>query len=296
MKIAVIIATRGRPQRAAAVIECARNFMSGSIDVDFVLALDDDDEASINYFCSLPSYARMSKEVVTFIRPRPNGVGDCWNRAARAHKADFYLALPDDAWIIAPHWDLVTANVLQQNGGLPTQLGIVGWFDPAYPGITSIFSMAAKWIEMNGFIFDPRFPFWFGDTGLVETAIFATGQGMPQVDLLRFASKPGNFNPRMRDMELWWDLFAATRHERVETAREICRRVKLPVQSHSRLAAMIEQCEARDAEGRSRAPAVTASIERPAPPSEEYRQAKAAAEEYLRNHAIPAGQFRAAGD
>lgn len=291
MKIAVIIATRGRPQRAGGVIECARNLLSGRHDVEFIVALDDDDRRSVNYFGGSapdpywPGSHTAVGNLTVFKQPRPIGVGDCWNRAARAHKADFYLGLPDDAWICSPNWDAYMVNALL-NGidGHPSsaQLGIVSWYDALQPTIASIFGMTAAWVDANGFVFDPRFPFWWGDSALVETAIFATGEGMPGTSSLQFASMPGNVNPRLRDMELWWAFFGATRHERVETARKIARQAGLPAVDDYVMASLVAQCEERDAAGVLEAPRVLATITEPKPPSPEYLVAKAAAEEYLR--------------
>lgn len=284
MRIAVIVTTRGRAQRAGGVIECARNLLSGHHDVEFIVALDADDERSIEYFAAF-------KGVTMYVQPRPIGVGDVWNRAARAHPADYYLCLPDDAWICTPWWDALMVNGLTKgiDGNMSSvQLGIVAWHDAAQPTIASIFGMSAKWIELNGFVFDPRFPFWWGDTALVETTIFANGEGMPGTSSLRFASLPGNVNPRLRDMDLWWKFFAATRHERIETARRIARHAGLPAINDYAMAALVVQCEERDAAGLAGAPAVLATITHPLPPSDEYRAAKAAAEEYLRSQDLEA--------
>ncbi len=147
--------------------------------------------------------------------------------------------------------------------------------------------MAASWIEANGFVFDPRFPFWFGDSALVEVAIFATGDGMPGTSSLRFASMPGNVNPRLRDMELWWRFFAATRHERVETARKIARQAGLPEINDYVMESLIAAQEDKDEAGIREIPNVLASITNPKPPSVEYIAAKAAAEEYLRYSGMP---------
>ena len=273
--IAVIIATRGRPQKAGGVVECARDLLSGRHHVEFVVAHDGDDRASIDYFSSFAG-------IVPSVQPRPAGVGDCWNRAARAHPADIYLALPDDFWISAAAWDETLVQTLET--GLAGQLGIVSWYDPMQPTIAALFGMTAAWVEANGFIFDARFPFWWGDSALVETALFASGQGMPGAEALRFASLPGNVNPRLRDMDLWWALFAATRHKRVETGRRIARQAGLPELDPYTVARLVVECEARDAAGLRNAPAVLASIERPKAPDAEYRAAKAAAEAYLAEH------------
>lgn len=278
MKVAVIIATRGRPQRAGGVVECARSLLSGRHEVEFIVAVDEDDTRSVDYFATFEGITR-------YAQPRPIGVGDCWNRAARAHHADFYLGLPDDVWIASPNWDAYMVNALTKgiDGHQSSrQLGIVSWYDALQPTIASVFGMTAAWVEANGFVFDPRFPFWWGDSALVETAIFATGEGMPGTSSLQFAMMPGVVNPRLRDMELWWTFFAATRHERVATARKIAKQAGLPAVDDYTMAALIQQCEAKDAGGIREAPHVLATIANPKPPSPEYLVAKAAAEEYLR--------------
>jgi hypothetical protein len=274
VKISVIVATRGRPHRAAGVIECARSFLSTAHEVQFIVALDEDDQRSIDYFATYPG-------AVSYVQPRPIGVGDCWNRAARAYPADFYLALPDDAWICTSYWDAIMIQILMVGPHpIPVKLGIVAWFDPLQPTIATIFGMTQKWVDANGFIFDPRYPFWFGDTALVETAIFATAEGMPGTDQLKFASQPGNLNPRLRDMELWWAFFAATRYERVATARHL----GLPEVDPEMTDLLIKECEERDAIGIAQAPDILSRIQHPTPPSKEYMIAKAQAEDYLRTH------------
>lgn len=288
MKIAVIVATRGRPHKAGGVVECARDLLSGRHDVEFIVALDADDQRSLNYFASFEG-------VVPYVQPRPIGVGDCWNRAARAYPAEIYVALTDDFWMSTPGWDAMLVHCLVDGidgNRLSADLGIIGFHDPEQPTIAALFGMTAKWVEQNGFIFDARFPFWWGDSALVETTLFAGGGGMPGTTSLRFASMPGNVNPRLRDMELWWTLFAATRHERVETGRRIAREAGLPELDDYRMGALIAECEDRDAEGLRNVPSVMASIAHPRAPDAEYLAAKAAAEEYL-SGALPFDQIRA---
>ncbi len=277
MKIAAIVATRGRPQKAGGVVECARDLLSGQHNVEFIVAHDADDQRSVDYFASFAG-------ITPYVQVRPIGVGDCWNWAARAHPADIYIAMTDDFWMSTPGWDAMLAHALVsgiEGNMLSAQLGIAAFCDPVQPTIAALFGMTARWVETNGFIFDARFPFWWGDSALVETALFASGLGMPGTSSLRFASMPGNVNPRLRDMELWWALFAATRLERVETGRKIARQAGLPEINDYAMGDLIAQCEERDAAGLRNAPDVLASIERPKAPDTEYRAAKAAAEEYL---------------
>lgn len=277
MKIAAIVATRGRPQKAGGVVECARDLLSGRHDVEFIVAHDADDRKSVDWFASFSG-------ITPYVQPRPIGVGDCWNRAARAHPADIYVAMPDDFWMSTFGWDAMLAHTLVSgvDGNMLTaQLGIAAFCDPVQPEIAALFGMTAGWVEANGFIFDPRFPFWWGDSALVEVALFASGTGMPGTSSLRFASMPGNVNPRLRDMELWWALFAATRHERVETGRKIARQAGLPEIDDFAMGVLVKQCKERDATALRNASAVMASIAHPAPPDVEYLAAKAAAEAYL---------------
>jgi hypothetical protein len=274
MKINVIIATRGRPQRAGGVVECAKSLLSGRHDVEFIMAIDADDRRSVDYFATFEG-------VTPYVQPRPIGVGDCWNRAARAHPSELYVAMPDDFWMSTVGWDAMMTHALLkgiEGNMISAQLGIVSFFDPVQPEISAMFGMTAKWIELNGFVIDPRFPFWWGDSALVETAIFATGEGMPGTSSLRIASRPGDVNPRLRDMDLWWDLFAATRHERVETGLRVARHAGLPEIDAYTIGRLVAECEARDAAARKNIPVVLASIAHPKPPDDHYRAAKAAAE------------------
>ena len=257
--------------------------MSGRHEIEFIVAMDADDMLSIQYFANFSG-------ITSYIKPRPIGVGDCWNRAAMDHPADFYLALPDDAWIVTPGWDAMMVQGLTQgtqDNMLAAKLGIMAWHDPEQPTIASIFGMTAGWVEANGFIFDPRYPFWFGDSALVEVAIFATGEGMPGTSSLRFASMPGNVNPRLRDMELWWRFFAATRRERIETGRRIARAAGLPEVNDYVMESLVAACEEKDEVGIRNAPIVLASIANPREPDAQYMAAKAAAEDYLRYAGVP---------
>ena len=279
-KIAAIVATRGRPRRAAAVIECARNMTSGQHDVAFIAALDADDRASVDFFSAYEG-------VISCVQPRPKGVGDCWNIAASEHEADIYAPLTDDAWVVTPGWDALMVNALSSEP-LCEALGLIGWTDLDNPHQVTLYGMASKWLAMNdGVIFDARFPFWFGDTAVNEVAIFATGQGLPQLDRLRFVSRPGNINPRLRDMDVWWSLFAATRHERIATGKCVRHQMGLAALSTEAIAELVRVCEQRDKGGRLEAPAIQASIKHPAPATEEYLAAKADALAYIERNSRP---------
>src|SRR5882672_5181381 len=102
MKFACIIATRGHPERVAAVIGSARMLASGQHDLEFLIACDDDDK--------LTPFYQFHGKVNLSIAPRPLGPGACWNRCLALTDAEVVIALPDDGIIATPHWDVICAQ------------------------------------------------------------------------------------------------------------------------------------------------------------------------------------------
>jgi tetratricopeptide (TPR) repeat protein len=273
-KIGVIVATRGRPAQAATVIESARWMASGKHHIEYVVACDDDDPAdSAGYF------SRVSGVKVD-CRPRPDGVAQCWNRCVSTVDADSILTLTDDGLVVTPHWDLVAAAQLSKSR---PELAIASLQSTDQPSEDTHFLASKAWVDMAG-LFDERFPFWFSDTAIAETYSFATGSMIPRVNIT-LALKPFSVNPRLRDMDLWWDLYAATRQERLQLAARIRDKLGLQVTAR-RINALVRVCELRDSQVRANSKNIVANLPNPAPVSSEYLSAKAAAEEYLRKFKI----------
>jgi hypothetical protein len=272
MKFATIIATRGRPRQAAAVIEVMRTLSSGQHPLAFIVACDDDDSGTRSFF---ESYGG---DVIVSCEPRPPGVTSCWNRCVPLVDADVYLALPDDTFCATPNWDVVATEVIEKISLAPG-VAALAWHDTANPGQPTIIMATREWINLAG-LFDTRYPFWFADTAVGEIWSFVTGRGLPIASTLVMASKAGKFNPRLRDMDLWWDLFAATRKERLAVADTIRNTLGITTPPE-RIDAAKAAWEARDVLGRASSHQIVAAIPNPAPVSPEYLAAKAAAEAYL---------------
>lgn len=272
MKLACIIATRGRPHQAIGVIEAIKLMSSGEHEVEFIVACDDDDPDT-EYFLS--RYGDPSIKIEC--GPRPAGVAACWNRCVGLTDADAIVTLPDDGLICTANWDDGVNRIFRNHSWVHPDLKIGALNDLANPGQATLFVIGRPWFERFG-LFDERYPFWFSDTAISEIYSFVTGQGMP-IFPINFAHRPGHWNPRMKDMGLWWRLYGLTRRERLEMAAKARRELDLPVPPN--LDSLIAMWEQRDREGLPASEEIVRQIQKPAPVDDRYLAAKAAAEAFL---------------
>lgn len=267
MRIGCIMATRGNPRQAAAVIESARYMLSGKHDVRFAVALDDDDLTSVHFFKAYDSRIHLS------IEPRPPGIPACWNRCVGPLDCDAYLALADDGFFATVGWDDIAAKHIET--AFPQKgLGAFAWTDTANPGQPTVLMATREWIELSGGFMDDRFPFWFADTAFGELWSFVSGRFISMVPNLIMLSRPGIYNPRARDMDFWWDFYVWGRKERLERAAEIRGQLGISL-NQPVLDRIVALWGERDAIGRHNAKIVQADTR---PPSAEYRRAKAHAQ------------------
>ncbi len=268
MKFGILIATRGHPERVAAVIGSARMLSSGQHDLEFLVACDDDDVLT-------PAY-QFHGTVNLSIAPRPLGPGRCWNRCLALTDAEVVIALPDDGIIATPHWDVICA---QHFATVDPRLGVLAWSESNSPNQATVLMCHRKWIDQARFL-DERFPFWFADTAISETYSFVTGQLLAPHPGLQFVCRPGNSNPRMRDMALWWGLFGATRAERLATAEKI--REAIGWDAPPNLGELVAGWQERDRQGLPLSQEIARTLKRRAPVDSTYLRARAHAARYLR--------------
>lgn len=273
MRFALVIVTRGNPQRAAAVLELARYLSSGSHEVEYIVSCDDDDPADTAGF-----FNRCTGVTVS-CAARPPGVPECFNRVIRSIDADAYLGLTDDGFPLAQDWDVLSAEFI--DGAFPSRsLAAFAWNDAANPGQATILMASREWIDLCGGEFmDPRFPFWFSDTAMSETWSFVTGRPIPINPALSVFSRAGEFNPRLRDIGFWWNFYVATRRERLALAADIRKKlgIELPQVVLDRT---VEMWRKRDATGLKNAEEIAANLA-PRPVDETYLRAKQSAETYM---------------
>ena len=272
MKLTAIIATRGRPAKALAAIEALQLTASGQHDLEIVVACDDDDPADTAGF-----FQAYGAPVRVDVAPRPAGVGECWNRVASTVDADLMLLMGDDAVITTPLWDQVIVEFFDRYPWPHPEIAVAALHDAASPGEATLFVMRPSWARHCGLL-DTRFVFWFSDTALAETYAFISGQQIPFVDVA--VASPGHgFNPRMRDMKLWWALFAATRAERLRTAADVRSRLGIPTPAN--LDALREIFELRDARSCRDSLTIVQAMHNRREPDENYLAARDAALAYL---------------
>lgn len=248
MKLRVVINTHGRPAQALAVIECLRTLESGRHEVSYVLACDNEDVATSVLLVSrgmCPPYVELD------MRPRPASVQDCWNRnLVNPKHADVWFVMPDDLFCGAPNWDDLAVQTLAL-APVP-ELAVIGWNDLSNPGQLTVPIVAAGWLEAikPEPFYDPRFEFWFSDTAVAETWSFVFGMTVPRPSFLPLAGMPQRPNPLfLRDgADHLWDLYAATRINRLNTASRIRIAHDLPAPSNLQL--LIDGWTERDEWGR----------------------------------------------
>lgn len=277
MKIAVILATRGRPKQALGVIEAMRLMQSGEHNVRIILACDDDDPSDTEGFFS----AYGDPQITIACGPRPPGVSACWNRCVGLTDADIYMTMTDDALIHTPNWDAIIAQGFDQFPWVAPEIAMAALQDSANPGQGTLFVFRPGWFKHCG-LFDERFPFWFSDTAISELYSFITGQMLPLVPV-QAALKAGVYNPRLREMKLWWTLYACTRLERLETARTA--REAFGLEEPPNLNEIVSAWQKRDVNGLPDSEVIVRDyIPNPKPPDEAYNRARVAALDYIRRY------------
>lgn len=275
MKVAAILATRGRPAKALGAIQALQILASGQHEIDIVVACDDDDPADTAGFFA--SYG----DVRVDCAPRPAGVGHCWNRVAAKVQADLILAIPDDGLMLTPRWDAVAFDLFAQYPWPHPDIAVAALQDTNSPGQATLFCLRPGWIEQIGYLFDTRYPWWFADTCIQELWTFVTGTPLPFLPIV-MKLPSGVYNPRLRDMGLWWALFASTRQERLQLAAKVRTALNLPRSDN--LADIVAAHQSRDLKAYPDSVDLVRHMPNRKPPDEKYVAARYAALAYLQQH------------
>ena len=283
--IAVILASRGRPKRALGAILAMQVLASGEHDVRYILACDDDDPADTAGFFA--NFADPS--IVVACGPRPSGASACWNRCVGLVDADIFVTMTDDAVMATANWDEAISYVFRHHTWVHPSLAMAALNDTANQGQATLFVFKRAWYDLCG-LFDERFPMWFSDTAIAETYSFITGE-MIGILPVTAVLKPDVFNPRLRDMRLWWQLYACTRLERIETARKARDALGLPKPDN--LDELIDMWKRRDTKGLPDSEEIVRQMAVKKPPDERYMEAYRNAISYVQEHAHAAAHLNA---
>lgn len=209
MKVAVCIASRGRPELCR---KTAETLLAGATLPDTVIAvaLDADDPELANY--ALPARCIVS------IADREDSLGAKWNRAYRAGDGDLSLIWADDTIMPDRGWDAALATAAAT---LPDQCGAVlfGQIDGVLqPGI----AITRKFADAMGFFAVPYFPFWWCDTWCIEISTMA-GRAVHADVRASLLNDLKGASRGIREIRYWATFFDALRPSRVEIAEQIIR-------------------------------------------------------------------------
>lgn len=273
MKFAFMLVTRGNPSRAAAVIEVAKALASGKHDIKYIIGCDRDDPATHSWFW------QTNPEIEVSLGERPIGIGSVWNRLCElVHDADIYCPFPDDVFISLPDWDDFIVRCMEL---IETpQLRVLAWNDLRNQGQCTLPIVSKAWLDLTGKLYDDRFPFWFYDTCVDELYSFIAGGRIPIPKVLTFVSKKG-LTQNMRELAFWWDLYVATRKERLQRAALIREQLGITLEPGI-LDSWIQSWERRDKLGYDTVEEIEKglSAERK-PPSQQYLTARDMAAAYM---------------
>jgi len=153
MKLAISLASRGRPQQLVDTIR--RSIVNWTHpNTEMWVQLDEDDKASIEA-CEAAGFPATVKINAL---PREDTIAEKWNRVLSV-PADVYSVAADDDPYITPGYD---SSILKAAEIFPDGIGMV-YGHLANLTFTCSLSATARWCEKLGFLQPALFPYWFVD-------------------------------------------------------------------------------------------------------------------------------------
>lgn len=214
-KIAMLIMSRGNPEKLAATI---LNFHGTAFNpklIQYRVGIDDDDLETIEMVARLKGQVDLIDDIG---HGRPKALGTRINRLAAIEPADYYCVLNDDVFVLGVNWDLM----IRANGTLVAYWDLADCvFGADYPIISR------KWYDaVDGKFFTECFPFWFDDRHLGDVFRIATMcKAFPILGVKLCARK--TMTKRMRDLAFWFDYYLFLEAERMVEIAKVMRRLKI---------------------------------------------------------------------
>ncbi len=269
MHITVGIPSRGRPlELAAAVLALEKTRCTGH-DVQYRVAIDNDDYATWETCHALSALA----PVMSSLAPRPVGLGEIHNDlVCGTDPASTFMLWSDRLVPVTAGWDEAIAEGVRQ---FPSR---VLWMDSLHLAGPGQFILPPAYrAALAGPPCPAVYPFWFDDSAVEEVDILAFGP--PRLSIAAKAAGPRTDKTnRCREIDFWIRLFAATRRERMVAARQI--RFNLGLQARD-MRGEVAIFEARDNAFLARVPELTAQWGATGSPDATYLAAKARAEQIM---------------
>lgn len=160
MKLAISLATRGRPQQVVDTIRrSVVNWVNPNTEL-WVMA-DEDDRPTIEAIQAMLSRPPPSFpiHIKLDVRPREDTIADKWNRITSLTTADLYLVAADDDPYTTAAYD---AELLKAASRFPDGIGMV-YGHNANASFSCLVAPTVKLVEKMGWLQPPLFPYWFVD-------------------------------------------------------------------------------------------------------------------------------------
>jgi hypothetical protein len=160
MKLSIALATRRRPGILVRTVNQTLSNITNP-DTRLVILADDDDDGTISVQAQLTD-----PRIIWSIAPRPDSVGEKYNRVIKVCPADVYMVHVDYAPQVTKGFD---ERVIEAATVYPDGYAIIlGHL--ANLSFSSINAVTAKMAETLGGIYPEYFPYWFVDHWLEDIA------------------------------------------------------------------------------------------------------------------------------
>jgi len=121
-KISVMFPTRGRPVQALSSMQSMIDTADNPHDIEFMIAIDDDDQKTIDYVESdmIPYFEKADLDLYVFTQPRMgyHRLNEYTNILAQHSKGEWLCVWNDDAIMVSKGWD---TEILSHSGQFAVQ-------------------------------------------------------------------------------------------------------------------------------------------------------------------------------
>lgn len=208
MKLSIVLATRKRPGLLSrTVTETLKHIRHP--ETKLVIVCDDDDDGTLSMRDALND-----PRIVWSVEPRPDSLGEKYNRVMRVAPADVYMVMVDYAPCVTDGFDERVIDAAQvYPDGYAVILGHL-----ANLSFSSINGVTHKLAEKMGGIYPEHFPYWFIDHWLEDVAK-QIGRQVFVDALIDCSKRPGTMDKR--EPGFWGVLFDWLHMERRRIAQDI---------------------------------------------------------------------------
>ena len=222
-EIAVIMATRGRPDMLAQVFASLKANTTQKEKVRLWIYVDEDDDVTRK---AIDEGQLKDAGVALHWHFGPQTPGLCetqhalWREAGRT--AEICMVSVDDARFDTPGWDDIVRTATKK---YPDRIFLAAPFDPATADTSTYPIFGRRWLETLQHIFPGHFPYWFDDRWVHQIGYMA--DRYEPLPIVMFPIRGKGRTRRMRDLPFWARFFQLMLVERQASARKLIEAMNL---------------------------------------------------------------------